>query len=98
MNLNDQTNSLRTNINFALKKKYSMKVYYSNNIDYKKNTVEWLYPPYLIKNCTTEKIIQELLNYFKNFEDFILVMHLTGDNITHKVPIHLPQKKSDILN
>ena len=43
-------------------------------------------------------IIQELLNYFKNFEDFILVMHLTGDNITHKVPIHLPQKKSDILN
>ena len=96
MNLNDKTNSLRTNINFALKKKYSMKVYYSNDIDYKKNTVEWKYPPYLIKNCITEKIIDELLNYFKNFEDFILVMHLTGEDIVHKVPIHLPHKKSEL--
>lgn len=92
MNIFDHKNSLKTNINFALKKKYSMKVFYSDDIDYKKNTVKWKYPPYLIKNCITDKIIEELLNYFKNFEDYILVMHLTGDNIVHKVPIHLPYK------
>ena len=45
MNLNDQTNSLRTNIEFALRKKYSIKVYYSNDIDYKKNTITWKYTP-----------------------------------------------------
>jgi len=92
MNLYNHTNILRTNIDFALKKKYSIKIYYSNEIDYKKNNIIWKYPPYLIKNCNTNKIIDELLNYFKNFEDFVLVMQLNGDNIVHKIPIHLPYK------
>lgn len=96
MNLFEQKNSIKNNIEFALKKKYSIKVYYSDDIDYKKNIVLWKYPPYQIKNCNSDKIIDELLDYFRNFEDFILVMHLTGDNITHKVPINLPSKKPDL--
>ena len=92
MDLLDNRNTLRNNISFALRKKYSIKVYYSNDIDYKKNVIKWKYPPYLIKNCNIDKIIEEIENYFKNFEDFILVMHLIGDNILHKVPIHIPYK------
>ena len=90
MDLIDQKDLLRDNINFALKKKYSIEIHYSDDIDLKKNKVVWKYPPYIVKNMLTEKIIDELINYFKNFNNFILVMHLVGDQITHKVPINIP--------
>tara|TARA_Y100000813_G_C23857919_1_gene209737 strand:+ start:208 stop:483 length:276 start_codon:yes stop_codon:yes gene_type:complete len=90
MDLIDQKDILRDNINFALKKKYSIEIHYSDDIDLKKNKVVWKYPPYIVKNMLTEKIIDELINYFKNFNNFILVMHLVGDQITHKVPINIP--------
>ena len=93
MNLIDQKNLLRDNINFALRKKYSIQIHYSNEIDFKKNIVIWKYPPYIIKNMLVEKIVEELISYFKDFEDFILVMHLIGDNIIHKVPINIPLKQ-----
>ena len=90
MDLIDQKDIQRDNINFALKKKYSIEIHYSDDIDLKKNKVVWKYPPYIVKNMLTEKIIDELINYFKNFNNFILVMHLVGDQITHKVPINIP--------
>lgn len=91
MDLINHINLLRENIDFALKKKYSIEVHYSDEIDLKKNEVNWKYPPYLIKNVLTEKIIDELIVYFRNSENFILIMHLKGDAIVHKVPINLPK-------
>ena len=90
MDLIDQKDLLRDNINFALKKKYSIEIHYSDEIDLKKNRVIWKYPPYIVKNMLTDKIIDELINYFKNFNNYILVMHLIGNQIKHKVPINIP--------
>ena len=83
----------KKDIEFALVKKYSIQIYYSDDIDFENNTINWKYPSYQIKNILIDKIIEELEIYFKNFKDFIIVMHLIGSELTHKIPIHLPSKK-----
>tara|TARA_A100001015_G_scaffold320383_1_gene446559 strand:- start:4538 stop:4801 length:264 start_codon:yes stop_codon:yes gene_type:complete len=80
----------KVDIQFAINHKYSIKIHYTDEIDYSKNNVTWKYPPYIVKNCITEKIISEIENYFKNSNDYLIVMYFEGNDIVHKIPINLP--------
>ena len=70
-------------IEFAMKNKYSIKINYTDEINYENNDIVWKYPPYYIKNFLTDKIITEINNYFKNFEN---------NGFVHKIPLNLPKK------
>lgn len=82
----------RNDIEFALKNKYNISIYYTDDIDLKNNNVNWKYPPYQVKNFFVDKIILEIENYFKNSKDYLIVMHLQGNDIIHKIPLNLPNK------
>ena len=75
-----------------MKNKYSIKIYYTDEIIEDADYINWKYPPYIVKNFITEKIINEIENYFKNFEYYLIVMHFEGDDIVHKIPLNLPIK------
>jgi|TARA_B100000886_G_C20126990_1_gene368296 hypothetical protein len=83
---------LKNDIDFAIKNKYSIKVYYTDNknINYNDSTINWLYPPYIVKNYVPEKIILEIESYFKNYNDLLIVMYFENDDIIHKIPLNLP--------
>ena len=81
---------LKNDIEFALKNKYNILVHYTDDIDYKKNEIKWKFPPYIVKNCFADKIVNELENYFKNSNNYLIVMYLEGDGIIHKIPLNLP--------
>lgn len=89
---NLQVNKFKTDINFAIKNKYSIKIYYTDEINDNTNNIIWKYPPYIVKNYITEKIITEIESYFKNFSNYLIVMYFEGDDITHKIPLNLPIK------
>ena len=80
-------------IEFALKNKYSIKINYTDEIDYDNNEIVWKYPPYYIKNFVIDKIIEEINNYFKNFDDMLIIMYFQSNDFTHKIPLNLPSKK-----
>lgn len=82
--------TFKKDIDFAIKNKYTIKIFYTDEINYDNNEINWKYPPYVVKNFITEKIIQEIINYFKNYTKFLIVMNFEGDNIVHKIPINLP--------
>lgn len=82
--------TFKKDIDFAIKNKYTIKIFYTDEINYDNNEINWKYPPYVVKNYITEKIIQEIINYFKNYTKFLIVMNFEGDNIVHKIPINLP--------
>ena len=82
--------SFKKDIEFAMKHKYSIIINYTDEIDYENNIVTWKYPPYIVKNFLADKIIYEIANYFKKFDNYLIVMHFEGDNITHKIPLNLP--------
>ena len=81
----------KSDIEFAIKNKYSIKIHYTDEIDYSKNNIIWKYPPYSIKNYIVDKIILEIENYFKNSENYLIVMYFEGDDIIHKIPLNLPK-------
>ena len=89
-NFNLQINKLKNEIEFAIKNKYSIKIYYTDVIDENNENIEWKYPPYIVKNYVTDKIILEIENYFKNFKNYLIVMYLQNEDIIHKIPINLP--------
>ena len=89
---NLQVNKFKADINFAIKNKYSIKIYYTDEINDDTNNIYWKYPPYIVKNFITEKIIAEIESYFKNFSNYLIVMYFEGDDITHKIPLNLPIK------
>ena len=80
----------KNDIEFALKNKYNILVHYTDEIDYENNEIKWKFPPYIVKNCFADKIINELENYFKNSNNYLIVMYLEGDGIIHKIPLNLP--------
>tara|TARA_B100001093_G_C25967228_1_gene651675 strand:+ start:148 stop:417 length:270 start_codon:yes stop_codon:yes gene_type:complete len=80
----------KNDIEFALKNKYDIIVHYTEEINFINNTIIWKYPPYVVKNCISNKIIVELENYFKNSKNYLIVMYLKGNGITHKIPLNLP--------
>ena len=84
-------NTFKKDIDFAIKNKYSIKIYYTDEINYEKNEIIWKYPPYIVKNYITDKIILEIINYFKNYTEYLIVMNFEGDNIVHKIPLNLPE-------
>lgn len=88
----------KNDFEFALKNNYKIKVYYSDEIDLKKNDVNWKYPPYQIKNFLVDKIILEIEDYFKNSLDFLIVIYFQGQDFTHKIPINIPKKLNKDLN
>ena len=73
-------NSFKKDIEFAIKNKYSITINYTDEINYENNIVSWKYPPYIIKNFIADKIISEISNYFKNFDNYLIVMHFEGKN------------------
>lgn len=87
-----QVDKFRSDIDFAIKNKYSIKIYYTNEINDDTSNISWKYPPYIVKNFITEKIINEIESYFKNFNSYLIVMYFEGDDITHKIPLNLPIK------
>ena len=87
----NKINTLKKDIDFAIKNKYTIKIFYTDEINYDKDEINWKYPPYVIKNFITEKIIQEIINYFKNHTKYLIVMNFEGDNIVHKIPLNLPE-------
>ena len=88
-------NQFKNDIEFAIKNKYSIKIYYTTDIDYDNNSITWKYPPYIVKNYISEKIILEIDNYFKNFNDYLIVMYFEGDDIVHKIPLNLPNEQKN---
>ena len=84
-------NNLKNDIDFAIKNKYSIKIYYTDEVSDENDKLNWKYPPYIVKNFVTDKIIQEIINYFKNYTDYLIVMNFEGDNIVHKIPLNLPK-------
>ena len=82
----------KNDIEFAIKNKYSIKIHYTDEIDYSNNDITWKYPPYAIKNYIIDKIILEIENYFKNSDNYLIVMYFEGDDIIHKIPLNLPKK------
>ena len=60
----------KTDLEFAIKNRYSIKIYYTDDIDVDKHIINWKYPPYIIKNFVVDKIISEIENYFRNSLDF----------------------------
>lgn len=89
-NFNLQVNKFKKEIKFAIKNKYSIKIYYTDMVDQNNENIEWKYPPYIVKNYAIDKIILEIENYFKNFKNYLIVMYLQNNNIIHKIPINLP--------
>jgi len=87
-----QVDKFKSDIDFAIRNKYSIKIYYTNEINDDTNNISWKYPPYIVKNFITEKIISEIESYFKNFNSYLIVMYFEGDDITHKIPLNLPIK------
>ena len=85
----------KTDLEFAIKNRYSIKIYYTDEIDVDKHVINWKYPPYIIKNFVVDKIISEIENYFKNSLDYLIVMYFEGDKIVHKIPINLPNNKQN---
>lgn len=83
----------KTDLEFAIKNRYSIKIYYTDEIDVDKHIINWKYPPYIIKNFVVDKIISEIENYFRNSLDYLIVMYFEGDKIVHKIPINLPKNK-----
>ncbi len=80
----------KSDIEFAIKNKYSIKIHYTDEIDYQDNNIIWKYPPYIVKNYIIDKIILEIENYFKNSNNYLIVMYFEGDDIVHKIPLNLP--------
>ena len=89
---NLQVNKFKSDINFAIRNKYSIKIYYTDELNDDTTNINWKYPPYIVKNYITEKIIAEIESYFKNFSNYLIVMYFEGDDITHKIPLNLPIK------
>ena len=88
------TKKFYKDIEFAIKNNYVIKIFYTKEINYDlDNKIIWKYPPYLVKNCIIEKIINEIDNYFKNSNDYLIVMYFEGDDIIHKIPLNLPIEK-----
>ena len=85
----------KTHLEFAIKNRYSIKIYYTDDIDVDKHIINWKYPPYIIKNFVVDKIISEIENYFRNSLDYLIVMYFEGDKIVHKIPINLPKNKEN---
>lgn len=85
-----QVSKHKNEIDFAIKNKYSIKIYYTDEFKDLNDKIVWKYPPYIIKNYITDKIIVEINNYFKNFKNYLIVMYLESDEITHKIPLNLP--------
>jgi hypothetical protein len=79
-------------IEFAMKNKYSIKINYTDEINYENNDIVWKYPPYYIKNFLTDKIITEINNYFKNFENMLIIIYFENNGFVHKIPLNLPKK------
>ncbi len=88
-----QIEKFKNDIEFAIKNKYSIKIYYTDEINYNSSKIEWKYPPYIVKNYISDKIITEIDNYFKNFTNYLIVMYFEGDDIVHKIPLNLPIDK-----
>jgi hypothetical protein len=87
-----QVDKFKSDIDFAIKNKYSIKIYYTNEVEDDTYNISWKYPPYIVKNFITCKIINEIKSYFKNFNSYLIVMYFEGDDITHKIPLNLPIK------
>ena len=51
------------------------------------------YPPYLLKNYFINMVIDEITNYFKNFENMLIIMNFEKNDFIHKIPLNLPIKK-----
>ena len=62
-------------------------------INYDNNEIVWKYPPYYIKNFIIDKIIEEINNYFKNFDEMLIIMYFNNKDFVHKIPLNLPCKK-----
>ena len=89
---NLQVEKFKSDISFAIKNKYSIKIYYTNELNDNTDNINWKYPPYIVKNFITDKIVNEIESYFKNFNNYLIVMYFEGDDITHKIPLNLPLK------
>ena len=75
----------------ALKNKYTIEIHYSNCINFKEKTINWKYPPYKIKSTNLEYIVDEIQTYFKNFLDFVIIMHIFyKNNLVNKIPLNIP--------
>ena len=53
----------KNDIEFALKNKYNILVHYTDEIDYENNEIKWKFPPYIVKNCFADKIINDPVKY-----------------------------------
>ena len=82
--------NFKQEIEFAIKNRYSIKIYYTDEINFNKKKLDWKYPPYVIKNFDVDNIILEIENYFKNSLDYLIVMYFEGEDIVHKIPLNLP--------
>jgi len=92
-NIKDSLIKYKDLIEFALKNKYSIKIEYTDEINYDNNEIVWKYPPYYIKNFIIDKIIEEINNYFKNFDEMLIIMYFNNKDFVHKIPLNLPCKK-----
>ena len=91
--IKDSLNKYKDLIEFAVKNKYSIKIKYTDEINFDNNEIIWKYPPYYIKNFIIEKIVEEVNNYFKNFENMLIIMYFDNKEFFHKIPLNLPTKK-----
>lgn len=91
--LRDNLEKCKDIIEFAIKNKYIIKINYTDEIDCDEKNINWKYPPYLLKNYFINMVIDEIITYFKNFENMLIIMNFEKNDFIHKIPLNLPIKK-----